>query len=78
MARTKCSVRFGSFGLGGLSPIKQCNKPATVIESYTVEPFVSKIKEFSREGGTYSSAKCDRHRTVVTETTTKTFKVVEL
>ena len=63
MAKQKCSVRVGSLGFGGLSPIKQCTKPAVVIQTYTVAPFVSKAgKEFNREGGTYVNAYCEKHK----------------
>ena len=72
--KLKCSARYGSFGFGGLSPIKQCTKPATVRETHTVEAFVSSVPEFSRKGGTYVNLFCDRHRTTVTSTTSKSFK----
>ena len=73
--KLKCSARYGSFGFGGLSPIKQCTKPATVRETHTVDDFVSSVPEFSRKGGTYVNLFCDRHRTTVTSTTSKSLTI---
>ena len=74
--KLKCSARYGSFGFGGLSPIKQCTKPAVVRETHTTEAFVDKVwPQFSREAATYVNLYCDRHRTTVTSTTSKSLTI---
>jgi hypothetical protein len=65
--KLKCSTRYSSFGFGGLSPIKQCTKPAVVRETYT-----------DLYGKQHDDLRCSRHRTVVTDTTTKSFKAEQL
>lgn len=48
MARAKklrCDVRCGSFGFGGLSPIKQCTKPAVERLHWTVKATGQKMSE---------------------------------
>ena len=65
--KLKCSTRHSSFGFGGLSPIKLCNKPAVVRETY--------IDLYGKE---HDDLRCGRHRALITETLTKSFKSEEL
>jgi hypothetical protein len=65
--KLKCSTRYSSFGFGGLSPIKQCTKPAVVRETYT-----------DLYGKEHDDLRCSRHRALITETLTKSFKAEEL
>jgi hypothetical protein len=51
MAKQKCAAEVGSMSLSGrFSPIKQCTKYASLVESFTVD------------GKTYVKAYCSRHR----------------
>ena len=65
--KLKCSTRYSSFGFGGLSPIKQCTKPAVVRETYT-----------DLYGNKHEDLRCGRHRALLSETLTKSFKSEEL
>lgn len=58
MARAKklrCETRYGSFGFGGLSPIKQCTKPA-------VERWHWTVKGGELAGAQMSELHCSAHR----------------
>ena len=43
--KLRCQVRVGSFGFGGMSPIKQCTKPAVVRQNWTVKATGQKMSE---------------------------------
>lgn len=69
MAKRKCETEFGTLNLSnmGFSPIKQCTKNATVVESWSIDR------------KSYSKARCERHRTNPKRVSSDAkFKVVQL
>lgn len=63
----RCETIHGTMSLTGMSPMRQCPKAAVAKESWTTPNGIAKTK-----------LACKAHRTVMSDTITKTFKSEEL